>query len=73
MRLHQHDCERPDCCAYLGSTNRADVYLTRTEKLIVRESSSPSDYLCFDLETAKLHRHTLEWASAVALAERTLQ
>lgn len=72
MRLHQHDCEGLGCCAYLGSTNRADVYLTRSEKVIVRFSSEGCDYYCTTLTQALTYRDDMTWAAAIQIVERTL-
>lgn len=45
----QHDCG-PPCCTYAGSTNSADVYLTKSQGIIIRKSDEGSDYRSFPIE-----------------------
>lgn len=49
MAIFQHDCG-PPCCTFAGSTNSADVYLTKAGSILIRKSNEGSDYRSFPAE-----------------------
>jgi hypothetical protein len=42
--MFKHDCTRPNCCVYRGSTNVADVYTHGDNQITLRYSDEPADY-----------------------------
>ena len=48
-----HDCTNPGCCTLVGTTNRYDVYLTRSDTLVMRWGDAGPDYDSLPLQLAR--------------------
>ena len=68
-----HDCTNPGCCTLMGTTNRHDIYYTRSGNLIMRWGDSGPDYKCLPLEVARrVARDDPEYHHAVHLVDASL-
>ncbi len=52
MALFTHDCTDQDCCKYAGSFCDADVYVSRSGTLIIRNGNDGPDYSSYPKEIA---------------------
>jgi hypothetical protein len=67
-----HDCTNARCCTFVGITNRYDVYVSRSNELIMRYGDEGPEYNSMSLTIARMvavddpeYHHAVKLADAM--------